>query len=175
MTMEKGERLWVFAYASLMWFPGFEPEETRTAWISGYHRALCILSVRYRGTPQNPGLVMGLDKGGACRGLAHLVRKGEEEAVTAMLHEREMPTGVYDPRFLRTRLDDGRHVKALSFVALRSHEQFRRLSLQEAATCIRLGVGEKGRAYDYLECTVKRMHELGIHDAKLKRILELAA
>lgn len=172
--METSERLWVFAYASLMWFPGFGPEETRTAWIHGYHRSLCILSVRYRGTTDNPGLVMGLDKGGACRGLAHLVRKGEEEAVTAMLHEREMPTGVYDPRFLAARLDDGRHVKALSFVALRSHEQFRRLPDSEAANCIRHGRGDKGRAYDYLECTLKRMDELGIHDAKLKRILELA-
>lgn len=173
--MANGERLWIFAYASLLWFPGFEPEETRAAWIHGYHRALCILSVLYRGTPQNPGLVMGLDKGGACRGLAHLVRKGEEEAVTAMLYEREMPTGVYVPRFLKTRLDDDRKINALSFVAKRDHAQFRRLSVQEAATCIKQGVGEKGRAYDYLECTVKRMDELGIHDAKLKRILELAA
>jgi cation transport protein ChaC len=169
-----GQRLWVFAYASLLWLPGFTPEKTLTAWIHGYHRSLCLLSVRYRGTEKNPGLVMGLDKGGSCRGQVHLVKAGEEERVTADLFEREMKTGVYHPLFLNARLEDGKDVKALSFVARRDHEQYRRLSEADAARLVRTGVGEKGRAYDYLECTLKRMDELGIHDARLWRILKSA-
>lgn len=167
-------RFWVFAYASLMWEPGFEPEETQTAWIYGYHRALCILSIRYRGTKDNPGLVMGLDIGGSCRGQAHLVKRGEEEEVASMLHEREMPTGVYRPLNLKTRLEDGRHVDALAYVARRDHEQYCRLPEDKAARLIRNGFGQRGRAFDYLDCTVRRMDELGIHDASLRRILESA-
>ncbi len=169
------ERLWVFAYASLMWYPGFQPERTSAAWINGYHRALCILSVRYRGTMENPGLVMGLDLGGSCRGLAHLVKRGEEKIVSDMLHEREMPTEVYEPRHLRTRLQDGSQVMALAFVAKRDHPQYCRLKEEDAAQRIRHGLGEKGRAYEYLESTLACMDKLGIHDAKLKRILKLAA
>ena len=168
------ERLWVFAYASLMWDAGFNPEETQTAWVSGYHRALCILSIRYRGTPESPGLVMGLDRGGSCRGLAHLVGKGEEARVTAMLDERELPTGVYSPLKLRTRLGDGRTVSALAYVARRDHVQYRRLPEAEAARLIAQGHGSRGRAYDYLECTLRRMDDLGIRDARLRRILDSA-
>jgi cation transport protein ChaC len=169
-----GQRLWIFAYASLMWDAGFDPEETQTAWVSGYHRALCILSVRYRGTTEKPGLVMGLDRGGSCRGLAHLVRRGEEERVRALLDERELPTGVYHPLKLKTRLQDGRTVPALAYVARRDHEQYCRLSEAQAALLTAEGLGSKGRSYEYLECTLKRMEELGIRDARLKRILVLA-
>jgi cation transport protein ChaC len=168
------ERLWIFAYASLMWYPGFTPERTETAWISGYHRALCILSIRYRGTEKSPGLVMGLDRGGSCRGQVHLVKRGEEERVKDDLFEREMKTGVYHPLFLNTRLEGGTHVKSLAFVARRDHEQYRRLDEAEAASYVKHGVGDKGRAFDYLANTLARMDELGIHDAKLKRILDLA-
>ena len=92
-----------------------------------------------------------------------------------MLHEREMPTGVYEPRLLKTRLLDGSQVMALAFVAKRDHVQYFRLTETEAAFRIRHGQGEKGRAFDYLESTLTCMDELDIHDAKLKRILRLAA
>ncbi len=63
--------LWVFAYGSLMWNPGFAVRETRPARLHGFHRAFCIYSEHYRGTPEKPGLILGLLAGGSCRGLAH--------------------------------------------------------------------------------------------------------
>lgn len=169
-----GERFWVFAYASLMWQPDFEPEKTLKARLRGYHRAMCILSIRYRGTEQNPGLVMGLDRGGSCLGLIHLVKAGEEKRVRDMLDARELPTGVYDPRFLETEAEDGERIPALAYVARREHVQYRKLEIDEAAKLVRQGTGASGRAYDYLRETLDSMRKLGIKDAKLERLLKLA-
>lgn len=168
------ERLWVFAYASLIWQPGFQPEKSLKARINGYHRSLCVLSVLYRGTPDNPGLVMGLDRGGSCLGVVHLVGLGEEEAVRAKLDARELPTGVYDPLFLQARTETGDSVLALAYVAKRDHEQYRRLDEAKTARLVREGLGKSGRAFDYLRETLDSLEKLGIRDGKLKKILELA-
>jgi cation transport protein ChaC len=95
----EGEDFWVFAYGSLMWRPGFDHVEARPALLKGYHRAFCISSTHYRGSAAKPGLVLGLDRGGpAAAGLSH--RRRARPSVARYLHEREMVTGVYEPRWV---------------------------------------------------------------------------
>jgi cation transport protein ChaC len=168
------QRLWVFGYGSLMWKPDFPFDLRVPALLGGWHRALCILSTRYRGTQAKPGLVLGLDHGGSCQGIAFRVDQGKEEATLAALHEREMITGVYDPAFRPVRLEDGRRVMAWVFVAKRSHEQYRKLSFEEKVAHVRQGVGASGKAIDYLAATVGHLDEMGIQDSELHRVLAAA-
>lgn len=166
--------MWVFAYGSLMWRPDFAHEEVRPARLRGYHRALCILSNLYRGTTERPGLVLGLDRGGSCVGRAFRVSAAAAEAVMAQLHEREMVTGVYIPRFMPVTLDDGRRVAAWAFLARPDHEQyFRATAPEDAARLIRQGIGKAGTSRDYLACTIEQMEALGIRDGSLHRLLAL--
>lgn len=163
--------VWVFAYGSLMWRPDFAHLEARPALLRGWHRAMCILSTHYRGTPARPGLVLGLDRGGSCRGRAFRVAEADWPAVCETLHAREMLTGVYRPRFLPVRLDDGRRVPAWSFVADRGHRQYWRGGEAEAARLIRQGRGGMGSSRDYLAATVAHLAELGMPDCGLVRLL----
>ena len=98
--------LWVFGYGSLMWRPGFDFIEQRQARLIGEHRALCVYSFDHRGTPEKPGLVLGLDRGGACRGIAFRVEAGKRDATIAYLREREQTTGVYREVMRSVWLDD---------------------------------------------------------------------
>ena len=98
--------LYVFAYGSLMWDPGFRFVERRRGLLRGYHRAFCIYSHHYRGTPQNPGLVLGLAPGGACRGIVYRVAPADDKEVRAYLWEREIGNdGVYVEKHLPVLLD----------------------------------------------------------------------
>lgn len=166
--------LWVFAYGSLMWQPDFDYVEAQGALLRGYHRAMCILSTHYRGCAEAPGLVLGLDHGGSCRGRAFRVAAERAAAVIALLHEREMITGVYRPGPLPISLDDGRRVTAHGFVVRRDHAQYcGRLRPDEAARLIRQGCGSRGRSRDYLASTVAHLDALGIRDGSLHRLLTL--
>src|SRR5688572_31561615 len=118
------EDLWVFGYGSLMWRPGFPFLERAHAHLYGYHRSLCVLSHVHRGTPEKPGLVLGLDRGGRCHGVAFRVLASEAEATTAYLREREQVTKVYVERRLPVTLDDGREVTALAYIVDRRHPQY---------------------------------------------------
>ena len=176
MTLpERDAPFWVFAYGSLMWRPGFPHSDARPAVLHGYHRALCVYSTRYRGTPERPGLVLGLDRGGSCRGRIMRVSADDASGVIAYLNEREMGNRVYTPRTLGVRLDDGRRVRAYAYTVRRDHEQYAgKLPLDQAADVVRLGHGPGGSSLDYLENTVAHLDELGITDGPLHRILELA-
>ena len=101
MTTENGD-LWIFGYGSLMWRPGFDYVERLPVRLHGYHRAFCVWSHRYRGTPERPGLVLGLDRGGSCLGIAYRIAPEKQDTVLAYLHEREMITGVYIPVICRS-------------------------------------------------------------------------
>jgi glutathione-specific gamma-glutamylcyclotransferase len=163
---------WVFAYGSLMWQPGFDFLEVRSALLRGYHRALCVYSVRYRGTPDSPGLVMGLDRAGSCRGRAYRVASSERTRVIDYLDRREMVTRVYRPVFLRVRLDDGRRVAAYCFVARRDHPQYAGgLREERIIEIVRGASGGQGAARDYLANTVRQLDALGIREGVLHRIL----
>lgn len=169
------EEFWVFAYGSLMWDPGFSYEEAVPGQIFGYHRSLSVLSTIYRGTPEHPGLVMGMDKGGSCCGRVFRIAPKNVNATIAYLDEREQVTKVYCPHFLETKLNDGRTVEAYSFVVRREHEQYAGvLSIEEQARLVAQGVGEKGAAIDYLSNTVEHIDALGITDSQLHEVLKLA-
>lgn len=171
LGLAEGEALWVFAYGSLMWNPGFPFIESRPALLRGYHRKFCVYSHRYRGTPDRPGLVLGLDRGGSCRGIVFHVAAKDRAGVLDYLWEREMSNEVYRPRLLPVRTPDG-EVRACAFVAKRAHVQYcGDLGLDRTIDCIRHGCGERGRNLDYLANTVRHLRELGIHDGALERLL----
>lgn len=166
---------WVFAYGSLMWDPRFPFTEVRPARVRGYHRALCILSIRSRGTADRPGLVVGLDRGGSCLGRALKVAAADGAETVAYLQQREMATDAYVPRRLPARLDDGRTVDALAFVARPGHPQHvPNLSPAAQARLIRQGIGPYGSALDYLRNVCRHLDECAIADGPLHRVLALA-
>jgi cation transport protein ChaC len=170
----KGGAFWVFGYGSLMWRPDFPYREAAPALLRGYHRAFCIWSFHYRGSAERPGLVLGLDRGGACRGRAFRVAKKDAAAVCAYLHEREMITGVYDPRLVPVEIG-GRRILAAAYLADRDHPQYAgKLSTARILRHVLAGVGSSGSNYDYLESTVAHLDELGIADGPLHRLLEAA-
>src|SRR5207253_9693294 len=126
--------LWVFGYGSLMWRPGFEFIERIPARLIGEHRALCVYSFVHRGTPEKPGLVLGLDRGGACRGVAFRVAGKNRDSTIAYLREREQVSSVYREvtRSLWLENDPRQRVSALAYVVDRSHVQYAgRLSIAE--------------------------------------------
>jgi cation transport protein ChaC len=173
-----GEDFWVFGYGSLMWHPGFPHLEVRKGMLYGYHRHFCVYSHNYRGTPDCPGLVLGLDKGGACRGLVYRVPAAESEAAMAYLYEREMNTGVYTPRWLAVRSDTGSGaapVRAIAFVVDPSHRQYTgRLTLDQTLAYVMQGHGKRGPCVEYLENTVRHLRALGLRDRGLERLLHAA-
>ncbi len=170
--MTKSQDLWVFGYGSLMWNPGFEHAEVLPAWLDGWHRAFCVLSMFYRGTPERPGLVLGLDQGGRCRGLAFRVPADRAELTVEYLVERELIGYAYQPRTLPVALDDGRAVPAYTFVADRGHRHYAgALPLERAAAVIMDAQGQTGLNRDYLINTVRRLEADGFHDADLHALL----
>ncbi|MCW8836922.1 MAG: gamma-glutamylcyclotransferase [Rhodospirillales bacterium] len=172
MTCGSEENIWVFGYGSLMWRPGFDHEGMVSGRVYGYHRALCIQSIMYRGTKENPGLVVGLDNGGSCRGRAIKVPRGAEEAVFAYLDEREKINDVYCSKWVPVALDDGRRVKAYTFVANRTSPHYKgKLSDDEVIRLVLNGVGREGRALDYLRNTVSHLDDLGIREGRLHGLL----
>ncbi len=166
---------WVFGYGSLMWDPGFPVAEAAWGLLRGWHRALCILSVRNRGSRERPGLVLGLAPGGACRGRALRVADADIAATRAYLWRREMPMLAYAARLLPVRLDDGRRIEALTFVAKRGHPQYvEGLAPEQAAALVAHARGSFGSALDYLRNVVAHLDTFGIADGPLHKVLALA-
>lgn len=166
------EDVWVFGYGSLMWRPGFDAIDRRPALLYGYHRDMCVRSIRYRGTPDKPGLVLGLRRGGSCRGIAYRVAGAAWTGVRAYLFEREMTTYAYQPRFGAVGLGDGHRVSGYTFVADPAHPQYAGdLDVSARIGLIRQGVGPNGTARDYLASTVDHLDELGIADSHLHCLL----
>jgi cation transport protein ChaC len=165
--------LWVFAYGSLMWKPGFDYLEAVPARLSGAHRALCVYSYVHRGTRERPGLVLGLDRGGSCRGLAYRVAAANRDAVIAYLRERELVTSVYHEAWRKVRLDGAARpfVEALTFIVDRTHEQYAGLLSHEALLArVRDGRGQSGANVDYVVNTASHIRALGFSDPVLDRL-----
>ncbi len=167
---------WVFGYGSLMWNPGFQTPETAPACLHGWHRAFCIRSEHYRGTPQKPGLILGLLPGGACRGLAHRLPSVQYDTVRRYLWTREIDNdGVYTEEVRPIHLADGRTVAALVYLADRTHRQFAgKLPLSKALRLVRQGYGATGSNLDYLLNTVRHLAELGLCDPTLDKLAQRA-
>jgi cation transport protein ChaC len=168
---------WVFAYGSLMWNPGFAVRETASARLQGWHRALCIYSEHYRGTPEKPGLILGLLPGGACRGLAHRLPIDDYDAVRRYLLEREIHNdGVYRETVHAIRLADGRVVAALVYLADRNHRQFAgKLVHAKALALVREARGATGSNLAYVQNTVAHLRELGLNDRALEALAREAS
>lgn len=162
---------WVFGYGSLIWRPGFAHVETQRARLYGYRRSLCVYSYVHRGTPERPGLVLGLDRGGSCVGLAFRVPGDLHGEVMAYLRERELVTSVYLERRLTIRLETGVTVEAAAYVVDRAHEQYAgALDEAEAASFVGGSVGKSGSNEDYLFSTVEHLRALGIRDHWLEAV-----
>jgi len=173
--------LWIFGYGSLMWSPGFRASQKSAALARGYHRAMCILSHRYRGTPDKPGLVMGLCRGGSCWGMAFRVPAARVRRVLAMLWRREMLNRVYKPKLIPVMVAPGgrggraKRLRALAFVADTAHRQYvGELDLNGRARLVAQGIGERGHCVDYIRNTLEHMLALGLNDPHLARVLDLA-
>ena len=163
--------LWVFGYGSLIWRPDFPHVERRAARLIGAHRALCVYSWVHRGTPDHPGLVLGLDRGGACRGIAFRVAPQDWEAVLVNLRAREQVTAVYLERMREIRFDDGATARALTYVVDRSSGQYAgKLDEEQQLKLVASARGRSGENRDYVVNTAAHLAELGMPDARLDRL-----
>lgn len=168
----KGAGWWVFAYGSLLWNPIFPVAEMRPGTLAGLHRRFCLWSLASRGTRDRPGLVLGLDRGGACCGVAMRLPSMLAVDELHLLWRREMVTGSYSPRWVKVRTD-GREVTALAFVVRRDHPQYARgLSLDEQVAVLAKACGAFGSSLDYLERTRVALVAHGIVDPYLERLVE---
>jgi cation transport protein ChaC len=164
------EDLWVFGYGSLMWRPGFEFVERVPARLTGMHRALCVYSFVHRGTPERPGLVFGLDRGGMCRGIAFRVAATLREETVAYLRAREQVTSVYLETTRRVELEEAarRQGRALCFTVDRGHVQYAgQLSLEERVYRVRQGHGRSGANREYVLDAVQALEALGYRETDL--------
>jgi len=171
----RGGNLWVFAYGSLMWRPDFDYLERRPARLIGAHRCLCVYSFVHRGTPEKPGLVLGLDRGGNCRGIAYRVAAANRAATIAYLRSREQVTMVYREVMRAVWLDDDpqQRVSALCYLVDRGHEQYAgRLKLDQQFHFVRQGHGRSGNNREYVLAAVKEIEAQGYRDAKLHLLAE---
>src|SRR5215472_11577884 len=172
------EDLWVFAYGSLMWRPDFSFAERVEARLVGAHRALCVYSFVHRGTPERPGLVLGLDRGGTCRGIAYRVTAANRSDTIAYLRAREQVTSVYLEcvRPIWLKLEPDRRVPALCYIVDRGHAQYAgRLSLEQQLHHVRQGHGQSGANRDYVIATVGALEQLGYRETALHLIAQRLA
>jgi cation transport protein ChaC len=166
----KGAGWWVFAYGSLLWNPLFPFAEARTAILRGLHRRFCLYSLASRGTPEQPGLVLGLDRGGACTGVIYRLPAPLAMDELHLLWRREMVTGAYHPRWVRVRSGE-REIHALTFVVRHAHPQYAgRLPLDREACVIAASKGAFGSSLDYMERTRVALVTHGIRDPYLEAL-----
>lgn len=167
---------WVFAYGSLMWDPGFPVAESVMARLDGFSRSFCLRSIRYRGTVEAPGLVLGLDQDpdASCAGLALRVGAPDWPEALAGLRERELTTNAYQEQHLPLVLADGRRVDAVAYVIRRDHDQYAgHLNLQEQAMIIARAAGGRGPNTDYLFNTALHLAQMGINDLDMEALIRL--
>ena len=170
--------MWVFGYGSLLWNPGFEPIEQMRADLPGYRRSFCMLSIHHRGTPEDPGLVLALDKAEAtdlCAGLALRVDEREAEQVLQELRARELISSAYVERWVDLPLADGRRERAVTYVVDRDHAQYCCYGLDQQAEIIARAVGGRGPNPEYLYKTADMLRDLGIPDPQLDYLAKKVA
>ena len=167
------DTLWVFGYGSLIWDPGFPVAERRIARLDGWHRSFCMRSIHHRGTVENPGLVLALDRAEAahCTGVAFRVEPGHEAATLFALRERELVSSAYLEMTLPVTTDAG-PLDALAYVIDPDHVQYCRLDREEQARIIAQATGGRGRNRDYLWSTATHLADLGIADPDLEWLAE---
>ncbi|EPJ49264.1 MAG: hypothetical protein OFPI_25690 [Osedax symbiont Rs2] len=166
--------LWVFGYGSLMWRPGFDYIESVDGRLYGYHRALCVSSWVHRGTPEKPGLVLGLDRGGSCSGKLFRISCVIKEKVAQYLYDRELATMIYFARIINVHTKDGRRIQALTFVVDTKHQQYvTQKCPEQLAKTVAFARGLNGKSSDYLLSTLEHLRQDGIHDSRLEAVAAL--
>lgn len=175
--MSESSDLWVFAYGSLLWSPGFEPEESVRARLGGWRRSFCMWSLHYRGTEEMPGLVLALDEdaGASCDGVALRVGPNRRDEVLGGVRSRELVSDAYEERWLPVALEDGREVRAVTYVVRPDHRQYACVDLDTQARTIMAASGQRGPNIDYLTNTAERLAHLGIHDPQIEALLRRTA
>ena len=169
-THDPREDLLVFGYGSLMWNPALDVVDARVARVAGWHRRFCLRSLIGRGTPETPGVMLALDRGGACRGLALRIEAAKARAELRLLWQREMVSGSYDARWVCARID-GEPARALTFVVNRGLDRYiGERDPGHVAHLIATGRGSLGTARDYFESTRRTLRQLGIRDAGIERL-----
>lgn len=160
----------LFAYGSLIWNPAFHFVRRELGTVRGYHRRFCLWTQLGRGSPERPGLVLGLDRGGTCRGVVYWIAAAEAEAELDVIWRREMVTGAYRPSWVTVGTASG-PVRALTFVIDRKHDRYTgRLEEDAIVTAIATACGPLGPCADYLFQTTAHLDELGIADPLLRRL-----
>jgi len=167
----KGSGWWVFGYGSLLWNPVFPVAEMRVATLRGFHRRFCLWSLASRGTPDCPGLVLGLERGGSCRGVALRLPAPLALDELHLLWRREMVVGSYRPCWVKVVDANGRELTALTFVVRRDHPQYAgKLSLERQAEVFVGACGAFGSSADYLERTRVALVAHGVIDPYLEKL-----
>lgn len=162
--------VWVFGYGSLIWNPAFHHDERRIARLHGYHRRFCLWTHLGRGSPDRPGLVLGLERGGSCTGLAYRIARDDAEEELSIIWRREMVSGAYSPRWVKLRI--GRHsVTGLTFVINHEHPRYTgEIPEAEIINAIAKAKGPLGPCAEYLFSTVDHLRHMGIYDAPLEHL-----
>jgi cation transport protein ChaC len=172
------EDMWFFAYGSLIWKPACEFIEIRTGVVRGWHRAFCLgWNTRFRGSEQKPGLMLALDHGGACKGVAYRLPPDAVEANLVKLLQREMgwKPSPFPPRWVHV-VTRERRIRALTFcIDRRSGRYIGGLTEPQIAQVLATAVGSRGSMVEYLFNTVTHLETLGIHDPHLWRLQEMVA
>ncbi|OYY03332.1 MAG: gamma-glutamylcyclotransferase [Acidocella sp. 35-58-6] len=167
---QPGQDLYVFGYGSLIWNPAFDYAEKRAALLHGYHRRFCLKMLMGRGTLETPGLMLALDHGGACKGVAFRIAADKIQTELALLWQREMFGGAYLARWVRLMTPLG-PIRALTFIINRKHPRYLpEISVEQTASLIATGCGDLGTCREYLENTIAHLAELGLRDSGLERI-----
>lgn len=162
--------VWIFAYGSLIWNPIFNFVEQRVGTIYGWHRRFCLWVPQGRGTPDNPGLVLGLDRGGSCRGIAYRIAATDVSLELPLLWRREMVVGCYIPHWVRV-FDGKQQLEAIAFVINRRHRAYTgNISEETTVNSIATASGELGSCAEYLMQTVNGLMTAGIKDKPLLRL-----
>lgn len=174
-SVAPGSDAWVFGYGSLMWNPAINVVESKKAHVRGYHRMFCLTLHVGRGAPEKPGLMLGIDRGGSCTGVAHRIAADEVESELSILWMREMLSGAYEPRWVNADIEgtgnEKRRTRVLTFVINRYHPRYEgALPEDEAARRVAQAQGLLGTNRDYLYRTVKHLAELGIEDGPMRSL-----
>jgi cation transport protein ChaC len=164
---------WVFAYGSLIWNPGFPYKSREPVKLIGYHRRYCICSMVYRGTPEKPGLVLGLEAGGVCEGVGYRVAGELKQPTLQYLRERELITSVYHEKILRIETREGVGHDALTYVADPDHEQYvDSADFDAMIDTIASASGDSGPNAEYALNTWANLSALGVSDPLIEKVAE---
>jgi cation transport protein ChaC len=173
MALTPDKNLWVFGYGSLMWNPEFAYVEGHQARIYGFHRRLCLWSMRYRGTEENPGLVVGMAPGGSCLGMAFRVDDSVIHETMEYLFERELISNAYRPVVKPIHLVNGKKANALTFVSKKEHRQYApKMSIEKITQIVSNAHGPRGSNSDYIINTADYLENMGIHKTEIHNVAE---